>query len=92
MYMMLMCQVTLGLEKTNERTKLSPFYWIGMSKPVIDYVRTCNRCGEANNPQRIHRHLLRQYIVGDRFERIACDIAGPFPKSESGNSFNFGNK
>ena len=58
----------LGIRKTKERVKLSPFYWIGMSKSVTDYVRTCYRFGEANNPPRKHRHLLRQYILGDRFE------------------------
>ena len=29
---------------------------------------------------------LQRYVPGGRFERIACDIAGPFPKSENRNT------
>lgn len=77
----------LGIKKTKEKAKRCPFYWIGINQTVADYVRACQICGEANNPQRKHRHLLQTYFPGGRFERIACDIAGPFPKSESGNSY-----
>ena len=27
------------------------------------------------------------YIVGGRFERITCDIAGPLPRSDSENAY-----
>ena len=30
--------------------------------------------------------MLQTHVLGGRFERIACDIAGPFPKSENGNT------
>ena len=77
----------LGIKKTTEKAKRCPFYWISINQSVTDYVRACQLCGEANNPQRKHRHMLKTYVPGGRFERIACDIAGPFPKSESGNSY-----
>ena len=53
---------------------------------MTDYVRACHICGEANNPQRKFRHSLQTHVLGGRFERITCDIAGPFPKSENGNT------
>ena len=77
----------LGIKKTTERAKRCPFYWIGINQTIADYVRACQLCGEANNPQRRHRHLLKTYVPGGLFERIACDIAGPFSKSESDNSY-----
>ena len=77
----------LGIKKTIERAKRCPFYWIHMNHSVVDYVKACEICGEANNPQQKHRHLLRTYVPGGRFERITCDITGPFPKSKSGNSY-----
>ena len=77
----------LGIQKTTQKAKQCPFYWIGINQTVADYVRACQICGEANNPQRRHRHLLQTYVPGGRFERIACDIAGPLPRSENGNIY-----
>ena len=76
----------LGIKKPTEKAKRCPFYWIGINQSVADYVRACQLCGEANNPQRKHRHLLQRYVPGGRFERKACDITGLFPKSENGNT------
>ena len=39
---------------------------------------------EQKNPQRKKRSLMKTYVSGVKFERIAMDIAGPFPKSENG--------
>ena len=77
----------LGIKKATQKAKQCPFYWIGINQTVAYYVRACQICGEANNQQRRHRHLLQTYVPGGRFERIACDIAGPFPRSENGNSY-----
>ena len=50
-------------------------------------MRACQLCGETNNLQQKHRHLLQTYVTGGRFEHIAGDIAGPNPKSVSDKSY-----
>jgi hypothetical protein len=40
---------------------------------------------ERRNPTIKKRHLLKSYVVGTPFERIATDIAGPFPTTKTGN-------
>lgn len=75
------------IRKSLERVRQCPFYGKCMNQSVTDYVRSCQLCGEAKNPPRKKRHLLQPYVVGYRFERIALDIAGPFPRSDSGNSY-----
>lgn len=69
----------LGIKKTIEKSKLYPFYWWGMIHDAKEYVQKCEICEERKNPSHRKRHLLKKYIVGGPFERIATDIAGPFP-------------
>ena len=57
-----------------------------MRESVEEYVRACDICGEANDPQRKKRHALQKYTVGARFERIGIDIAGPYPETARKNS------
>lgn len=47
-----------------------------------EYVQKCEICEERKNPSHRKRHLLKKYIVGGPFERIATDIAGPFPTTD----------
>ena len=57
-----------------------------MRESIEEYVRACDICGEANDPQRKKRHALQKYAVGARFERIGIDIAGPYPETCRKNS------
>lgn len=77
----------LGIKKTYERAKLSPFFWKGMKDRIKLYVSKCEICGERKNPPVKKRHFMKSYIVGAPFERIATDIAGPFPVTDSGNKY-----
>lgn len=77
----------MGIKKSYEKAKQCPFFWKGMRQSVVDYVRCCELCGESNNPPALKRHYLRSYVVGHRFERIAMDLAGPFPRSHNGHSY-----
>ena len=58
-----------------------------MNQSVRDYVQTCDICEERKQPPRRKRQKMKSYIMGARFERLASDIAGPFPTSERGNSY-----
>lgn len=74
-----------GVKNTLEKAKISPFYWLGMRKTVRNYVNKCEICGERKNPAFKKRHPLKSHVVGAPFERIATDIAGPYPLTEKGN-------
>ena len=74
----------LGFIKTlyNVRQR---FYWPGQRS---DVARWCHRCQEfgARKPKKRKRALLKE-TVGLPMERIALDIMGPLPQSNSDNSY-----
>ena len=76
-----------GISRTRNRARQCPFYWPNMNQAVKDYVQTCDICEERKQPPRRKRHQMKSYIMGARFERLASDIAGPFPTTERGNSY-----
>lgn len=59
-------------------TKNSSSCWINMRLTMEDYMKACATCGEANDPTRKKRHYLQIHVIGNTFERIAIDLAGPF--------------
>lgn len=58
-----------------------------MHDSTADYVRTCRKCGERNDPQCRKRHSMKSYIMGGWFEPIAADISGPYRTSVQGNTY-----
>ena len=55
-----------------------------------DVERTCQMCdicAAGRGPRTRSRGQMKQYNVGAPFERIAIDIAGPFPVSDAGNRY-----
>ena len=77
----------LGIKRTLSRAKECPFYWIKMHGSVEEYVKACDICGKANNPQQKQRHTLQKYTVGVRFECIRIDIARPYPETVRKKSY-----
>ncbi len=76
----------LGVKKTTEKVR-QRFYWVHYTEDVKDWCRRCVVCASSNGPQKRRRAPMRQYNVGSPFERIAIDIAGPFPTTERGNKY-----
>lgn len=76
-----------GITKTLEKAKMCPYYWRNMSTTVQDYVSSCEICGEYKNPPNSKRHAMKSYVMGGPFERVATDIAGPFPTTEYNNRY-----
>jgi len=74
--------VTKTLEKLRQR-----FYWVGYHDDVKDWCRNCVECVASKGPRTRARGPMKQYNVGVPFERIAVDVAGPFPKTKRGNRF-----
>lgn len=66
-----------GVLKTKKRADQSSYYWPNFHRDI----------SEKKNPSRKKRHFMKSYVSGGRFERIAADLAGPFPKSGNGNMY-----
>ncbi|VDI42665.1 Hypothetical predicted protein [Mytilus galloprovincialis] len=77
----------LGIKRTYEKAKLSPFYWRDMQGSIKLYIQQCEICGERESPMAKKRHQMKSYVVGVPFERVASDIAGPFPTSIKKNKY-----
>ncbi|VEN40030.1 unnamed protein product [Callosobruchus maculatus] len=76
----------LGVAKTLEKGR-ERFYWFRCKEDVKEWCRKCTVCAASNGAQRRKKAPMRQYNVGSPFERIAIDVAGPFPESEAGNKY-----
>lgn len=76
----------LGVNKTLDKIRLR-FYWVNCRKDVEDWCRKCEVCAASKGPQTRTRGRMQQYNVGAPFERIAMDIAGPFPPTKGGNRY-----
>ena len=77
----------LGFSKTWNKAKRSPVYWRNMRREIYEHCMMCHQCGSRKNPNRKNRAPMQQYRVGAPMERIAMDIAGPFPQTHRGNRF-----
>ncbi|MCD1431043.1 DDE-type integrase/transposase/recombinase [Klebsiella pneumoniae] len=76
----------LGVAKTLGKLR-DRFYWVGCKADVKDWCRKCTVCAASNGPQKHPKARMRQYNVGSPFERIAVDVAGPFPETSAGNKY-----
>ena len=76
----------LGVNKTLDKIR-KRFYWLHLRHDVEEWVRMCEICAASKGPQTRSRGKMRQYNVGLPFERIAIDIAGPFPVTDYGNRY-----
>lgn len=76
-----------GVAKTLERVK-AKFWWKGMEKDVLDYVRTCKSCSQRTDYGRVKAPLGSVFNEPKTpFEVIAADIVGPLPTSGHGNVY-----
>lgn len=60
---------------------------MGNRADVEDWCRKCDVCARSKGPRTRQRGRIHQYNVGAPFERIAIDVAGPFPQSDLGNRY-----
>lgn len=76
----------LGINKTLAKVR-ERFYWVHCREDVEKWCRMCTTCGASKGPITRSRGYMKQYNVGAPFERIAIDVAGPFPQTENGNKY-----
>lgn len=78
-----------GFHKTYNRIK-NYYYWKNMKRDIFKYVKECkssqlNKISRKNNTQPIEITN-----TSDKpFEKIALDIVGPLPLTESGNKYSY---
>ena len=77
----------LGERKTWEKARRCPFIWAGMRADTARWVRRCQLCQQRKSPAFRKRARMVTYQVGAPWERIAADIAGPFPPTVKGNKY-----
>ena len=75
-----------GIKRTLLRLRRSS-YWVGMRQDVQEWCRVCEVCAAKKGPSRSPQAPLQVVSVGAPMERVAVDVAGPFPVSASGNRY-----
>jgi hypothetical protein len=75
----------LGTNKTIDKVR-QRYYWLHLRDDVERWCQQCDTCVASQGPRTRSHGLMHQY-VGALFERIAIDIAGPFPESDGGNRY-----
>ena len=75
-----------GVKKTAARVN-QRFYWFKWRKFVEDWCRKCDDCASRKGEGNKHCAQLQLYNVGSPMERIAVDVLGPLPMTDSGNQY-----
>lgn len=75
-----------GTVKTYEKLR-SRYYWRKMFADVNHWCRSCCDCAMRKSPRNRHKAPLLPVPVEGPFDRVACDVMGPFPVSKSGNRY-----
>jgi hypothetical protein len=76
----------MGVARTVAKLR-ERYYWVSCQADVKVWCKKCATCAASNGPPRRPKAPMRQYNVGSPFERIAIDVAGPFPESDQGNKY-----
>ena len=75
-----------GVFKTYEKIR-ARYYWNGMFKDIEHWCYTCVDCAMIKMPRNKHKAPLLPIPVDGAFNRVAMDILGPFPVTNSGNRY-----
>jgi len=60
---------------------------INCRKDVEEWCKRCDLCSSKKGPRTRSKGAMMQYISGSPWERVAVDIAAPFPRTESGKKY-----
>jgi hypothetical protein len=74
----------LGTNKTIDKVQ-QRYYRLHLRGDVERWCQQCDICATSQGTRPRSQGLMHQYEVGAPFKRIAKDIAGPLPESNSGN-------
>ena len=71
----------LGVAKTLSRVR-ERFYWVQCRRDVQEWCHNCD--AQKRGPQKKIKAPMAQYNTGSPMERIAIDVLGPLPITETG--------
>ncbi|XP_035381962.1 uncharacterized protein zgc:113436 isoform X1 [Electrophorus electricus] len=74
----------LGQKKTVHRIQ-SKYYWLGIVKDVVDWIKVCETCQHTERNKNMTR-TVRPMKVDGPWEIVAVEIMGPFPGSAHGGN------
>ena len=75
-----------GVKKTLAHVR-QRFLWINLRWTVENWCRKCLKCASRKGYPKQPKSPLKLYSVGAAMERIAVDVLGPFPKTDSVNQY-----
>lgn len=76
-----------GFKRTYLKIKLN-FYWPSMKADIRKYIKNCISCQKNKTNFRPTKQPMEITTTSDQpFEKLAIDIVGPLPLTESGNRF-----
>jgi transposase InsO family protein len=75
-----------GREKTLQKLK-ALYYWPQRRRSVVVWCANCKLCAARKGPKQRQKGPMQIYHVGAPMERLAVDILGPLPVTESGNKY-----
>ncbi|XP_066965511.1 uncharacterized protein [Macrobrachium rosenbergii] len=78
----------LGIDKTKNRI-LDKFYWPGVIREVVRYIRSCDICQCTVDKGRVGKARLgKMPVIGEPFARVGVDLVGPIePRSSNGSRY-----
>ena len=75
----------LGVQKTLGKIK-QRFFWYNLKNDIEHWCRVCDICASRKQPYRKVKAPMKQYNVGYPLERVAIDIMGPLPVTDTTNA------
>lgn len=75
-----------GVKKTVHRIR-EKFWWKTLEADVAKYIQSCHECNQRRDIGKLRAPLGNFEEPDAPFERIATDIVGPLPLTESGNRY-----
>ena len=75
----------MGTEKTFQAIR-HKYFWPCLFRDVVDYVNKCVPC-QTMNLRKIQPRMQEYDTPPFPFAKIALDISGPYPKTDSGNQY-----
>ncbi|XP_067087545.1 gypsy retrotransposon integrase-like protein 1 [Osmerus mordax] len=75
----------LGQKKTVHRIQ-SKYYWLGIVKDVVDWIKECETCQHTEKSKNMTR-TLRPIKVDAPWDIVGIDVHGPFQVTKQGNTY-----
>ncbi|XP_072908082.1 gypsy retrotransposon integrase-like protein 1 isoform X1 [Hemitrygon akajei] len=75
----------LGQKKTVHRIQ-TRYYWLGIVKDVVDWIKMCDTCQHAEHYKNVSRKF-QPLKVTRPWEILGLELTGPFPETVRGNTY-----